>query len=243
MNGEQEEEQQQQLNMMSPTTLMAQQDLLSPVEDLDLDEDVEVKHLESNKTQKTTTPVEGTCGNVADKCSVSALLSMTERKNAPNHIDLFEAATAATAAHRQQTTQMRLSPRLEMRLALNHNIMGDEDLMMYEPPGPNLTSILGRDLSTYHRVNGKDIIMNRIMSRKDGNGSNNNLTINNNLQTHELNSNNLNGKCDPLNSFYQQNNSKMDTPILNRKLSQRTWNSSGFARKGSITDLIMINIK
>lgn len=224
---------------------MAQQDLLSPVEDLDLDEDVEVKHLESTETQKTTTPVEGTCGNVADKCSVSALLSMTERKSAPNHIDLFEAATAATAAHRQH--QMRLSPRLEMRLALNHNIMGDEDLMMYEP-GPNLTSILGRDLSTYHRVSGKDIIMNRIMSRKDGNGSSiNNLntttiststttitasTNHNNLQTHELNSNNLNGKSDPLNSFYQQNNSKMDTPILNRKLSQRTWSSSGFARKG-----------
>ncbi|CAO1418624.1 unnamed protein product [Diamesa tonsa] len=235
LNGEQEEEQ-QQLNMMSPTTLLAQQDLLSPVEDLDLDEDVEVKHLESNESQKTTTPVEGTCGNVADKCSVSALLSMPERKSAPNHIDLFEVATAATAAHRQH--QMRLSPRLEMRLALNHNIMGDEDLMMYEP-GPNLTSILGRDLSTYHRVSGKDIIMNRIMNRKDGNGSStNNLnlnntttSINNNSQTHELNSNNLNGKNDPLNSFYQQNNSKMDTPILNRKLSQRTWSSSGFARK------------
>jgi len=35
-----------------------------------------------------------------------------------------------------------LSPRLEMRLALNQDILGDEDLMNYDP-GPNLTSILG----------------------------------------------------------------------------------------------------
>ena len=52
-----------------------------------------------------------------------------------------------------------------MRLALNHDIMGDEDLISYE--GPSLTSILGRDLSSYHRITGKDIIMNRIMNRKD----------------------------------------------------------------------------
>lgn len=35
-----------------------------------------------------------------------------------------------------------LSPRLEMRLALNHDILGDEDLICYEP-GPDLTTILG----------------------------------------------------------------------------------------------------
>ena len=35
-----------------------------------------------------------------------------------------------------------LSPRLEMRLALNHDIMGDEDLISYDP-GPDLTTILG----------------------------------------------------------------------------------------------------
>lgn len=35
-----------------------------------------------------------------------------------------------------------LSPRLEMRLALNHDILGDEDLICYDP-GPDLTTILG----------------------------------------------------------------------------------------------------
>lgn len=35
-----------------------------------------------------------------------------------------------------------LSPRLEMRLALNHDILGDEDLISYDP-GPDLTTILG----------------------------------------------------------------------------------------------------
>lgn len=35
-----------------------------------------------------------------------------------------------------------LSPRLEMRLALNHDILGDEDLICYDP-GPDLTRILG----------------------------------------------------------------------------------------------------
>lgn len=105
-----------------------------------------------------------------------------------------------------------------MRLAMNNDILGDEDLMNYDP-GPNLTSILGRDLSTYHRVNGRDIIMNRIMNRKDSPSRFSNQNGN---------------KNDPLNSYCQQNNSKMDTPILNRKLtlSQRTWSNSGFVRKG-----------
>ena len=117
-----------------------------------------------------------------------------------------------------QLHQLRLSPRLEMRLALNHDIMGDEDLINYEA-GPSLTSILGRDLSSYHRVTGKDIIMNRIMNRKD--------VINN---THCLEG--QEGMKSDLKLSSQQNNSKMDTPILNRKASQLTWNNSGFARKG-----------
>lgn len=47
-------------------------------------------------------------------------------------------AAAAPAPH----VGCGLSPRLEMRLALNHDILGDEDLICYEP-GPDLTTILG----------------------------------------------------------------------------------------------------
>ena len=65
---------------------------------------------------------------------------------------------------KQNIAQLGLSPRLEMRLALNHDILGDEDLINYSP-APDLTAILGRDLSTYHRMTGKDVIMNRIVMR------------------------------------------------------------------------------
>lgn len=40
-------------------------------------------------------------------------------------------------------------------------------------------------------------------------------------------------KTDQPSSYFQQKNSKMDTPILNRKTAkQRIWNSSGCAQKG-----------
>lgn len=52
---------------MSPASRLAQLDLLSPVEDLDLDE-VDVSLMsEDEETPKTTTPVGGS-GHVADKC-------------------------------------------------------------------------------------------------------------------------------------------------------------------------------
>lgn len=41
-----------------------------------------------------------------------------------------------------------LSPRLEMRLAMNQDILCEEDLMNYDP-GPDLTSILGNFLTLY----------------------------------------------------------------------------------------------
>lgn len=92
--------------------------------------------------------------------------------------------------------------------------------MTLDAPGPDLTSILGRDLSTYHRMSGRDIIMNQIMNRKDNAFQQSRFTS----QSDSLN--------DRPSSFCQQNNSKMDTPILNRKLP-RTWSSSGFvAPKG-----------
>jgi hypothetical protein len=56
------------VDLMSPTTLQAQLDHLSPVEDLDMDEmDVSLIS-DEDETPKTTTPVEETSGLAADKC-------------------------------------------------------------------------------------------------------------------------------------------------------------------------------
>ena len=146
----------------------------------------------------------------------SVLLSLIEKNESQSHIEHVEATQVKRTAVQQEMTTLRTPRSLEMRLAMNNDILGDEDLMNYAP-GPDLTSILGRDLSTYHRMSGRDIIMNKVMNRPD-----------NFYQTSRHN--NQNDKSDPLSSSCQ-NNSKMDTPILNRKL-QRTWSSSGFARKG-----------
>ncbi|XP_055855925.1 serine-rich adhesin for platelets isoform X2 [Episyrphus balteatus] len=83
-----------------------------------------------------------------------------------------------------------LSPRLEMRLALNHDILGDEDLINYDP-GPDLTTILGHDLTTFHRLTGRDLLTR---------------TVSNRVQPKEA-----------VISFCQQRNSKMDTPTVNRR--------------------------
>lgn len=94
----------------------------------------------------------------------------------------------------------RLSPRLEMRLALNHDILGDEDLIGFDPGPKNLAAILGRDLSSFHRFTGRDLISrsaSRVVPKE------------------------------AIISYSQQKNSKMDTPIPNRKKpSQNTWNNS-----------------
>lgn len=95
----------------------------------------------------------------------------------------------------------RLSPRLEMRLALNHDIMDDEDLIGFEPGPRNVAAaILSRDLSVYHRFTGRDLISrsaSRVVPKE------------------------------AVISYSQQKNSKMDTPIPNRKKSnQNTWNNS-----------------
>ncbi|XP_055390455.1 uncharacterized protein LOC129619296 isoform X2 [Condylostylus longicornis] len=110
----------------------------------------------------------------------------------------------------------RLSPRLEMRLALNHDILGDEDLISYNP-GPDLTRILGHDLSTYHRRTGKDLLNRATLNR----------STTNRIQPKEA-----------VISFCQQRNSKMDTPTVKRRqqqiqeqksqTNQNIWNSSVF---------------
>jgi hypothetical protein len=143
---------------------------------------------------------------------------MTEKSGSRSRTECAEATTTSPVAAQSVTPITRTHRSLEMRLAMNNDIMGDEDLMSYT--SGDLTSILGRDLSTYHRVSGRDIIMNQIINRKE---------YSNHYQPSKYNSLNT-SKSDPIDSFCQ-NNSKMDTPILNRKL-QRTWSSSGFAQKG-----------
>jgi hypothetical protein len=79
---------------------------------------------------------------------VSALFSQIERREFQNHIESVEATPVdqpqIAAEVVRQTQSLRT---IEMRLAMNNDIMGDEDLLNYQ----NLTSILGRDLSLYHR--------------------------------------------------------------------------------------------
>lgn len=150
-------------------------------------------------------PYAQNCGSVADICSTPALPG--EVKKSAENIDHVDDRSNAAAPTSPLSTQAiaGLSPRLEMRLALNNDIMGDEDLICYAP-GPDLATILGRDLSTYHRFTGRDLISrsaSRIVPKE--------------------------GRI----SFCQQKNSKMDTPTPNRKKSnQSTWNSSAFAGPG-----------
>lgn len=144
-----------------------------------------------------TVPYARNCGNNADICSTPALPGEV-KKSAENIDPVAERSNVMPAI-------AGLSPRLEMRLALNNDIMGDEDLICYDP-GPDLATILGRDLSTYHRFTGRDLI-SRSASR---------------IVPKEARI-----------SFCQQKNSKMDTPTPNRKKSnQNTWNSSAFVGPG-----------
>uniref|UniRef100_A0A182SVD0 Uncharacterized protein n=1 Tax=Anopheles maculatus TaxID=74869 RepID=A0A182SVD0_9DIPT len=184
---------------------------------------------EKSETIKTTTPDES-YGSVADRCYASVQL--------PNIGTPCASDTGRFAD--KANVPIGLSPRLEMRLALNHDILGDEDLLTYSP-GPDLTAILGRDLSTYHRMSGKDIIMNRIVTR---------VSSYMNIQTavtstpaaptkpsaaEPHSSTASQAMKNGMSSSYQQNNSKMDTPILHRRKATApaaTWSSFGFADRG-----------
>jgi hypothetical protein len=80
---------------------------------------------------------------------VSAPSFSTAKKESQNHIASAEATLDTrpppTAAEVAKHKSLRT---LEMKLAMNNTIeMGDTDLETY----PNLNSILGRDLSLYHR--------------------------------------------------------------------------------------------
>lgn len=195
------------------------------------------------ETIKPTTPEN--YGNVADKCAVSTLIQRVELKSVTNTVN---AGKNSNAVH------VGLSPRLEMRLALNQDIMGDEDLISYNP-GPDLTTILGHDLSSYHRMTGKDIIMNRIVNRQQPNysqmggnvnamiGSNSSIGISTSTHVSHVNTHpyhqhhHHHNHKDVTNSYCQQNNSKMDTPTPNRKKSTNhsTWNNFGSVDRGRAT--------
>ncbi|XP_075157528.1 protostome-specific GEF [Haematobia irritans] len=90
----------------------------------------------------------------------------------------------------REAVGLALSPRLEMRLALNQDVMGDEDSISYDP-GPEQITTLVQDLSTFHRLTGRDLLNRSAMNR---------------VQPKEA-----------VISYSQQRNSKMDTPTVNRR--------------------------
>ncbi|XP_068154426.1 uncharacterized protein PsGEF isoform X2 [Drosophila tropicalis] len=180
------------------------------------------EHVQSLPTTMTTTSVEANANNVTKRpsstiietCllgsvpkpgSVTSLATVSRIakpiRTIPSQAAVGNRAAAvpptqtqvtATTAPVQPHAGCGLSPRLEMRLALNHDILGDEDLICYEP-GPDLTTILGHDLSTFHRLTGRDLL-----SRS--------ATNTNRVQPKEA-----------VISYSQQRNSKMDTPTVNRR--------------------------
>lgn len=203
--------------------------------------------VETRETVKTTTPEEN-YGSVADKCSASVHLptiGMASASGTARFGASFGAAPILTLPPPPSTDPppplYGLSPKLEMRLALNHDILGDEDLISYNP-GPDLTTILGQDLSTYHRMSGKDIIMNRIISRVNSYSSIPAAVAKQCSSSNQIQASSSSCSIDPSNhslrngmsSSYQQNNSKMDTPTPNRKKAQNTatWNNFGSVDRG-----------
>lgn len=128
-----------------------------------------------------------------------------KRETCVDDIDRVDVVESATTIISSSSSTTIITPRLEMRLALNHEIMGDEDLIGFEPRlEANLAAILNRDLSSYHRFTGRDLI-SRSASRVGP------------KETAHI-------------SFSQQKNSKMDTPTPNRKKpNQNIWNNSASA--------------
>lgn len=200
-----------------------------------------VERIEMEMTKKTTTPVDTSeamkigvinYGRDADTSFVAG--PHAARKDVRDYVantgivvsalKAIQSTTATTTTnhhhhHKQQQQQENssvafvagLSPRLEMRLALNRDIMGDEDLINYDP-GPDLTTLLGGDLSTYHRLTGKDLLNRSVVAATSK------VILSRQVQTISL----------------QQKNSKMDTPTLNRKKSNlSTWSSSASVDQGN----------
>ncbi|XP_055902055.1 uncharacterized protein LOC129938474 isoform X2 [Eupeodes corollae] len=148
--------------------------------------------------QKKTPSMSSTIASTTTKSTTTKVAKFGTTKTSPQNINNSSSTNtntktsnsnvnaSATAVHHGSG----LSPRLEMRLALNHDILGDEDLINYDP-GPDLTTILGHDLTTFHRLTGRDLLTR---------------TASNRVQPKEA-----------VISFCQQRNSKMDTPTVNRR--------------------------
>lgn len=108
-----------------------------------------------------------------------------------------------------------MSPRLEMRLALNRDIMNDEDLINY---GNGLDlAILGLDLSSYRKQTGHEMLNRSPPLRFTG------TTMSRAVVASSCSS--------P--QQQQENNSKMDTPTPSRRrASPSTWSSFASVDRG-----------
>lgn len=170
----------------------------------------------NSSTQHITSPPE----EMTSMETTTTIERTTPRTRSLSSLSQLQSSSSEAAASQEEMEKAHSRRCLEMKLAMNN------DVMSYSP-GPDLTSILGHDLSTYHRMNGRDVIMNQIMTRNDSMSS-----ISSSSSPCKFNNQNgSNSRPDRPNSFCGQSNSKMDTPILNRKI-HRTWSSSGFVRKG-----------
>lgn len=115
-----------------------------------------------------------------------------------------------------------MSPRLEMRLALNQDIMNDEDLINYGN-GLDLAAILGHDLSSFQRRTGREMLSRSPQQRS---------TVP--IRTTAPVGGTVNSCTSPQ---QQQNHSKMDTPTLSRRrASPSTWNSFAFVDRAESND-------
>ncbi|XP_058054825.1 uncharacterized protein LOC131206324 [Anopheles bellator] len=192
--------------------------------------------VEPSEAIKTTTPDEN-YGSAADRCYASVQLP-SSRTHCAN----------GTGRSTDRTDLLiGLSPRQEMRLALSHDILGDDDLRTYSAPGPDLMALLGRDLSTYRPASGKEIIMNRIVTHVSSYSSNIQVVANASPKpteprmeqphTSAITDSPLPTLRNETSSSYQQNNSKMDTPTPNRRkaIAQATWNSFGYVDRDEKT--------
>lgn len=125
-------------------------------------------------------------------------------------------------------TAIRLSPRLEMRLALNHDILGEEDLISCEHGTINLESILGRDLSSYQRCTGRELMQPPQQPPPPAH-----RPVHTNRIAPSDAPSSLASRRTVVGFGAGQKNSKMDTPTPNRrKQSPSTWSSSACAAAG-----------
>lgn len=168
----------------------------------------------------------GDSGKAADNGGAAspATASGTVREPRPNSrssCDRAEFGAAYAAGDGGRGFIVGMSPRLEMRLALNQDIMNDEDLVNYGN-GLELATILGHDLSSFQRRTGREMLNRSPQPRS----------------TAPIHTTGLAGVT--ANSYtwpqprqpraspqqQQQNNSKMDTPTLSRRrASPSTWSS------------------